>query len=86
MRIYESVIQPFLTYAAETHADTSKTKQILETIKINTSRKTVVKTRLDHVGNQNIREQCGIQPIGEWVNKRRQEWNKHISRMTEEEL
>jgi len=24
MRIYKSVIQPVLTYAAETHADTSK--------------------------------------------------------------
>jgi len=31
MRIYKSVIRPVLTYAAETRADTSKTKQIKKT-------------------------------------------------------
>jgi hypothetical protein len=51
---------------------------------MNTLRKGVGKTRLDHVRNQDIREQCGIQPIGEWVNKGREEWNNHISRMTED--
>jgi hypothetical protein len=53
---------------------------------MNTLRKVVGKTRLDHVRNQDIREQCGIQPIGEWVNKRRKEWNNHISRMTEDSI
>jgi hypothetical protein len=44
--------------------------------------KTVGKTRLDDVRNQDIREQCGTQPIWEWVNKRREEWNNDTSRMT----
>jgi hypothetical protein len=86
MRIYKSVIRPFLTYAAETRADNSKTKQILETTEMNTFRKTVAKTGLDHVRNQDMREQYGIQPIGEWVNKGREEWNNHISRMTEDRI
>jgi hypothetical protein len=51
---------------------------------MNTLRKTVGETRLDHVRNQDIREQCGIQPIGDWVNKSREELNNHISRMTED--
>jgi hypothetical protein len=38
---------------------------------MDTLREMVGKTRLDHVRNQDTREQCGIQPIGEWVNKRR---------------
>jgi hypothetical protein len=25
-----------------------------------------------------LKEQCGIQPIGEWVNKRREDWNNHL--------
>jgi hypothetical protein len=62
MRIYKSVIQPVLTYATKTHTDTSKTKQILET-EMNALRKIVGKTRSDHVRNQDIREQCGIQPV-----------------------
>jgi hypothetical protein len=45
----------------------------LETVERNTLRKIVGKTRLDYVRNQDIREQCGIQPIGERVNKRRME-------------
>jgi hypothetical protein len=53
---------------------------------MNTLKKIVGKTRLNHVRNQDIMEQCGIQPKGEWVNtcKRREEWNNHISRMTED--
>jgi hypothetical protein len=38
------------------------------------------------VRNQAIREQCEIEPIGDWVNKRREEWNNHISRMTEDRI
>lgn len=38
----------------------------------------------DHVINQDIREECGTQPTGEWVNEIMKEWNNHISRMTED--
>jgi hypothetical protein len=40
---------------------------------MNTFRKIVGKTRLDHVTNQDIGKQCGIQPIGEWILKRQEE-------------
>jgi len=79
VRIYKSVIRPVLTYAAETCADTSETKQILETTEINTLRKIVGKKRLYNVRNQDTREQCGIQPIGEWVNKRRMTEDRIVS-------
>jgi hypothetical protein len=86
LRSYKSVIRPVLTYEAETRVDTSKTKQVLETREMNTSRKIIRKTNLDHVSNQDIKQQCGIQPIGECVNKRMEEWNKYISRMTEDRI
>jgi hypothetical protein len=44
--------------------DTSETKHSLE---LNTLRKRVEKTRLDNVTNQDIRQQCEIQPIAEWI-------------------
>jgi hypothetical protein len=49
-------------------------------------RKIVGKARLDHVTNQDIRQQCEIQPIGEWILKRREEWDNHVSRMTEDRI
>jgi hypothetical protein len=53
--------------------DTSKTKHSLETTGMNTLRKTVGKTRLDNVTNQDIRQQCGIQPIAKWILKQRED-------------
>jgi hypothetical protein len=84
VRIYKSIVRPVLTCAAETCADTSETQQILETTEMNTLRKVVGKTKSDDVRSQDLREQCGIQPIEEWVNNRKGEWNNHISRMTED--
>jgi hypothetical protein len=43
-------------------------------------------TRLDHVTNQDITQQCGIQPIGEWILKLRADRDNHISRMTEDRI
>jgi hypothetical protein len=53
---------------------------------MNTLRKSVAKARLAHVTNRDVRQQCGIQPIGEWVLKRREEWDNHVSRMTEDRV
>jgi hypothetical protein len=49
-------------------------------------RKVVAKTMLGHVRNHDIRERCGIQPIGEWLNKKREEWNNHISGITADRI
>jgi hypothetical protein len=50
---------------------------------MNTLRNAVGKTQFDNVSNQHIRQQSGIQPIGEWILKRREKWDNHISKMTE---
>ena len=81
VRIYKSVVRPVLTYTSETRADSSKTKQMLESQEMNTLRRIIGKTRLDRVRNEYAREQCEIQPINDWVIRRRQEWNDHVSRM-----
>jgi hypothetical protein len=46
-------------------------------------RKTVGKTILDHVSDQDVRQQYGMQPMGEWLLKRREEWDNPKSRMPE---
>ena len=47
--------------------------------------KIVYKTKIHRIRNQQIRECCGVQPINEWVEKRR-EWDEHVTRMGAERL
>lgn len=85
-RIYKAVIRPISTYACEVRADTSKTKQILETNEMNILRKIMEKTRRDKIRSEDIRRQLNIQAIGDWVDRRRSEWNDHVSRMTSDRI
>ena len=45
----------------------------------------MAKTKIDRIRSQQIRESCGIQPIDEWVERRR-EWGEHVTRMDAEIL
>ena len=51
-------------------------------------RKLAGKTRIDRIRSQQIRESCGIQPINEWVERRRirRKWAEHVTRMYAERL
>ncbi|KAJ4426591.1 hypothetical protein ANN_26389 [Periplaneta americana] len=49
-------------------------------------RKIVGKTRLDKIRNTDIRNQCQIQEIGEWVETGRSQWAAHVSRMPEDRM
>ena len=35
----------------------------------------------NRIKSQQIRESCDIQPINEWVERRRGEWNEQVTRM-----
>jgi hypothetical protein len=39
-------------------------------------RKVVGYTKIDRIRSQKIRESCGIQPINEWVERRRRKWDQ----------
>jgi hypothetical protein len=49
-------------------------------------RKRVHKTKIDRIRSQQIRESCGIQPVNEWAERRRREWDEHVTRMDAERL
>ena len=86
VRIYKSIVHPILTYAAETRTDTAKTRQLLEVTEMNTLRRIINKTKWDRVRNDRIGELCGIKNITSWVQRRRTEWSKHVSRMADDRL
>ena len=43
-------------------------------------------TRFDRVRSENVREECGIQKIGDWVKRRRREWHAHVRRMSDDRI
>ena len=80
VKIYKAMVRPVMTYGAETRAETSRTKQLIRTVEMNTLRAIVGKTRLDRVRNSTVREQCGVQDVSKFVKVRRKAWNEHVSR------
>ena len=56
---------------------------MLEANKMKVLRKVVGYTKIDRIRSQKIRESCGIQPINEWVERRRRKWDQHVTRMDE---
>ena len=48
---------------------------MLEADEMKVLRKIVGKTKIDRIRSQQIRETCGIQPINEWVESRKREWD-----------
>ena len=50
-------------------------------------RKIVDKTKIDRIRSKQIRESCGIEPINEWVERRRRrESDDYVTRMDAERL
>lgn len=85
-KIYKTIVRPVLCYAAETRAETSRTKQLMRTTEMNTLRAIAGKSRLDRVRNQEIREQCQIGDIVRFTKTRRKEWNNHVTRANDDRL
>jgi len=71
-RIYKSCVRLIITYAAETTADTSRTKSITRTAEMRTLRGITGHTLLDRIPNQEIRRTYRT-------------FNQHINRMEERE-
>jgi hypothetical protein len=46
--------------------------------------KVLRKTKKDRIRSQQFRESCGIQPNYEWVERRRIEWEEHVTRIDAE--
>ncbi|PSN42896.1 hypothetical protein C0J52_23445 [Blattella germanica] len=46
----------------------------------------VEQTKLNRVPNEEIRSMCDIQLVDQWTNRRIDEWNAHVKRMTPNRL
>jgi len=86
VRIYKTCIRPILTYAAETRAETAKTKRLARTTEMRTLRNIRGVTLRDRIRSRDIREECGVQDVVRFVRARRRHWRDHINRMGPERL
>ena len=59
---------------------------MLEANEMKLQRKMVGKTKIDRIRSQQIGKSYDIQPINEWEEKRRREWDEHVTRMNTEWL
>ena len=41
----------------------------------------VLRENKNRIRSQQIRESCGIQPINDWIQRTRREWDQHVTRM-----
>ena len=80
-------IQPCITpkvYPLETRSQKHKEiRQMLEGNEMKVLRK-IINKKIDRIWSQQ-NELCGIQPINEWLERRR-EWDEHVTRMDAETI
>ncbi|XP_019755408.1 uncharacterized protein LOC109534252 [Dendroctonus ponderosae] len=80
-KIYKTCVRPVLTYATETRAHTSRTKNIPRTTEMKILRNIAGYTLRDRKRNTDTRNECEIEDIVRWGRKRRRAWNDHVTRM-----
>lgn len=81
VRIYKTCVRPVLTYAAETRAETSKTKQLLRTTEMKTLRAIKGVTLRDQLRSSDIRQELQTEDVVRWIRVRRRHWRDHVDRM-----
>ena len=79
--IIKAVFTPTLLYLSENWTLTSKERQMLTTTEIRCLRKAAGKTRMDNIGNEEIRRRVNMQPAEQTANKNKIRWWSHIKRM-----
>ncbi|XP_055389323.1 uncharacterized protein LOC129618543 [Condylostylus longicornis] len=86
IKIYKSCVRPIMTYAAETKAETSKTKANSRAAEMKTLRQVAGRTLQDRVPSAEIRNTLDVQDVVRWVRARRRAWNEHVSRMQSDRI
>ncbi|XP_057654786.1 uncharacterized protein LOC130893037 [Diorhabda carinulata] len=62
-RLYKVTVKPIMTYTAETHPETAKTKRMMEIAEMKVLRRIAGKTLLDRESSENIRRLCKMGSI-----------------------
>ena len=77
MLVYKTMIEPTLTYGAESWVLKEREKQRIQAAEMRVLRKIAGVRRIDHVRNADIRAQLRQEGVVEQVGRRREVWKKH---------
>lgn len=86
IRIYKTCVRPILTYAAETRAETTKTKKLLRSTEMKTLRAIKGVTLRDQIRSSAIRDELQTEDVVRWVRSRRRYWRDHVGRMDQDRI
>ena len=78
MLVYKAMIEPILTYGAESWVLKERQKQRVQAAEMRVLRKIARVKRIDHMRNDDIRTQLGQEKIVEQVRRRRKVWKKQV--------
>ena len=83
MLVYKAMIEPTLTYGAESWVLKEKEKQRVQAAEMRVLRKIAGVKRIDHVRNDDISTQLGHEEIVEQIRRRREVWKKQVEEQVE---
>ena len=81
MLVYKAMIEPTLSYGAESWVLKEKEKQRVQAAEMRVLRKIAGVRRIDHVRNDDIKTQLGHEGIVEQVRRRREVWKKQVEQV-----
>ena len=86
LQIYKTIYTPILLYGSESWPINTKVKKQIETTEMKYLRRVVNKTRRDRERNTNIRQELGVTPLENQIERKQLKWFGHVSRMESKRL
>ncbi|XP_044757830.1 uncharacterized protein LOC123315984 [Coccinella septempunctata] len=84
MNVYKAIYRPILTFACESWVLDRRQKSRMQAMEMKYLRKVRGITRMHRVRNDLIREDIGIEPLQDFIEKRQLSWWGHLNRMNHE--
>ena len=86
LKFYKTMAIPLVTYGSEVWTTTKRDDSRIQASEMRFLRHVQGYTRLDHIRNEVIREECNIQPLADVIKQYRKRWTDHLLRMPHSRL
>lgn len=84
--VFNTIFKPILTYGSESWILNNQTKSKIQALEMRYLRAVKGVTRRDRIKNEKIREELGVEPILQSIERQKLKWFGHMTRMEEERL
>ena len=85
LMIYKAIVEPVLTYGAESWQLTNKQRKQIEVVEMDYLRRSCRVSKLEHIRNEEIRRRSGMEiTVNNRIDTRQLIWYGHVMRMVKE--